>query len=83
MSGAEAEGLSPEIARDLAIHTVRGAAELILQTGESPGQLRENVTSPNGTTFAALESLRSDDFEDIVKKAVSAAASRSRELGTT
>lgn len=81
--GAEEEGLTPEIARDLAVHTVKGAAELVLQTGDSPERLRENVTSPNGTTFAALESLRADRFENIVEKALSAAAARSRELGGT
>jgi len=76
-----AQGLSPEIAHDLAVHTASGAAELALQSDESPTTLRENVTSPNGTTFAALESFRSNDFAGIVKTAVSAAADRSRELG--
>lgn len=76
-----AQGLSPEVARDLAVHTAAGAAELVLATGESPATLRENVTSPNGTTFAALESFRSRDFEGIVRGAVAAAADRSRELG--
>lgn len=75
------EGLTPEMARDLAVHTAAGAAELVLATGESPSQLRENVTSPKGTTYAALESLRANHFESIVKQAVTAAADRSRELG--
>jgi len=75
------EGLTPEMARDLAVHTAAGSAELVLATGESPATLRENVTSPNGTTFAALESLRSNQFENIVTLAVKAAADRSRELG--
>ncbi len=75
------EGLSPEMARNLAVHTAAGAAELVLATGESPATLRENVTSPNGTTFAALESLRSNHFEAIMATAVTAAADRSRELG--
>ena len=75
------EGLTPEMARDLAVHTAAGAAELVLATGESPGTLRENVTSPQGTTFAALESFRSNHFEKIVIEAVTAAADRSRELG--
>ncbi|NLT69669.1 MAG: pyrroline-5-carboxylate reductase, partial [Verrucomicrobiaceae bacterium] len=64
-----------------AIHTAAGSAELVLSTGESPATLRENVTSPNGTTFAALESLRTSGFESIVRLAVKAAAERSRELG--
>ncbi|MEQ1839328.1 MAG: pyrroline-5-carboxylate reductase [Verrucomicrobiales bacterium] len=77
------QGLSPEIARDLAVHTAAGAAELVLATGESPAQLRENVTSPNGTTYAALQSFRSNGFESIVGQAVAAAADRSRELGAS
>jgi len=77
------QGLSPEIARDLAVHTAAGAAELVLATGEAPAQLRENVTSPNGTTFAALQSFRSNGFESIVEQAVAAAADRSRELGAS
>jgi len=77
------QGLSPDISRDLALHTAAGAAELVLATGESPAQLRENVTSPNGTTFAALQSFRSNRFESIVEEAVAAAAHRSRELGAS
>jgi len=77
------QGLTPEISRDLALHTAVGAAELVLATGESPAQLRENVTSPNGTTFAALQSFRSNRFESIVEEAVAAAADRSRELGAS
>lgn len=76
-----AQGLSETIAKDLATETVRGAAELLRQSNESPETLRENVTSPNGTTFAALESFRESDFFGIVRKAVRAAADRSRELG--
>lgn len=83
IAGGIEQGLSPEIARDLAVHTVSGAAELVLKTGDEPAQLRGNVTSPNGTTFAALESFRSDDFETIVKRAVKAASDRSKELGAS
>lgn len=75
------QGLTPEIARNLAIETVAGAAELVSQTGESPSTLRENVTSPKGTTFAALESFRADGFSDMVKRAMQAARNRSIELG--
>lgn len=76
-----AQGLPPDIAHHLAVETVAGAAELVKQTGESPAQLRENVTSPNGTTFAALESFRENHFSDIVRKAMDAAHARSIELG--
>ena len=81
VEGGVQRGLDPKTALDLAVHTVGGAAELLLQTGETPGQLRENVTSPNGTTFAALESFRSNGFERIVQEAVKAAYDRSVELG--
>lgn len=77
------QGLTPSVARDLALHTAAGAAELALATGESPSQLRENVTSPNGTTYAALQSFRANGFEAVVDEAVTAAANRSRELGAS
>lgn len=75
------QGLDPDMAKQLATYTVSGAAEMVLQTNDSPSQLRENVTSPNGTTFAALESFRENDFENIVKQALDAARDRSIELG--
>lgn len=75
------QGLSPEIAHHLAVQTVAGAAELVIQTGYAPARLRENVTSPNGTTYAALQSFRANKFEQIVGEAIDAAAERSRELG--
>ncbi len=74
-------GLDDKTALELATHTVSGAAELILQTDQSPTQLRENVTSPKGTTFAALESLRQNQFETIIQRAMKAACDRSIELG--
>lgn len=83
VKGGVNQGLAPEIAHELAVHTVAGAAALVQETGEAPATLRENVTSPNGTTFAALESFRASEFESIVDKAVAAAADRSRELGKT
>lgn len=74
-------GLDEKIALDLSVQTVAGAAELMLRSGESPGKLRENVTSPNGTTFAALESFRKNDFDRIVREALRAARDRGVELG--
>jgi len=76
------QGLDPETAHDLAVETMAGAAELLRQTGDAPATLRENVTSPGGTTFAALESFRADAFEQIVHRAVRAARERSIELGS-
>ncbi len=72
-------GLDPADARQLAIQTARGAAEM-MQGGESPEALRANVTTPNGTTHAAIETLRSRGVEASIVAALHAAASRSREL---
>ena len=76
-----AEGLDPETARILAIHTALGAGRMLAESGEPPQVLREKVTSKGGTTFAALETFRAGGFEDLVIRAVHAAAERSRELG--
>lgn len=74
-------GLSPELSARLANATVSGAGELIRQSDETPATLRENVTSPNGTTYAALQVLMaSDGMKPLLSKAVAAAADRSREL---
>lgn len=81
IAGGMEQGLDAQTAKNLAVQTVAGAAELVKSTGESPAKLRENVTSPNGTTFAALEFFRENQFETIVKGAVEAAAKRSRILG--
>ena len=77
----EAEGLPPELALRLARSTVADSAELARISPESPGRLRENVTSPGGTTRAALDVLMADDgLEPLMARAVAAAAARSREL---
>lgn len=81
VAGAIEQGLDEKTALDLATHTVSGAAALVLATGDSPAVLRENVTSPNGTTFAALESMRANGFDRIVRGAIKAAKDRSVELG--
>ncbi|MBC6442381.1 MAG: pyrroline-5-carboxylate reductase [Rhodobacteraceae bacterium] len=77
-----AEGLSEELAMTLAKATVAGAGALAEQAAEDPGQLRVNVTSPAGTTAAALEVLMDNTrgFPVLIPESVSAAANRSREL---
>lgn len=77
-----AEGLSPALAMQLATATVGGAGELAEDVDETPTQLRVNVTSPNGTTQAALEVLMDPEtgFPPLLRRAVAAAANRSREL---
>lgn len=79
----ERQGLAPQMALDLARATVAGAGALAEATGEDPAQLRINVTSPGGTTAAALKVLMDPDsgFPALVNRAVAAAAARSRELG--
>ncbi|MEP1696835.1 MAG: pyrroline-5-carboxylate reductase [Paracoccaceae bacterium] len=78
-----AEGLAPELAMKLAKATVAGAGALAEAAHESPDQLRVNVTSPGGTTAAALEVLMHEDdgFPALLQRAVAAAANRGRELG--
>lgn len=82
-AAGEAEGLTPELALALARATVAGAGALAEAADESPAQLRVNVTSPGGTTQAALEVLMNEDngFPALLSRAVKAAADRSRELG--
>jgi pyrroline-5-carboxylate reductase len=74
-------GLPAELAHKLARWTVSGAGELLHRSDLPPDVLRQNVTSPNGTTFAALQVLMADDgLAKIMREAVAAATKRSREL---
>ena len=81
-AAGKAQGLPEELALQLAKATVAGAGALAMEAEEDPGQLRLNVTSPNGTTQAALEVLMDaqNGFPALLDRAVSAAADRSREL---
>ena len=80
IEGAKELGLSESDAKTLVIQTITGAAAMLNVEGVSPSSLRENVTSPNGTTFAALQVFESMDIEGIIKKAMRAARDRSQEL---
>jgi len=75
-----AAGLDRATAQMLAIETILGSAKLMAQSGAEPEVLRNQVTSPNGTTFAALKRLEARDFRGIVTEAVLAAKARSAEL---
>lgn len=81
-AAGERQGLSPELALQLARATVSGAGQLAEVSGEAPGQLRINVTSPGGTTQAALEVLMDEEtgFPALLDRAIAAAANRSKEL---
>jgi pyrroline-5-carboxylate reductase len=78
-----AEGLPADLSMQLARATVCGAGELAHQSPESAAQLRINVTSPGGTTAAALGVLMDEvtGFPPLLRRAVKAAADRGRELG--
>ena len=80
VAGAKALGLSEADATTLTIQTIVGAAQLLDESGKSPTTLRENVTSPNGTTAAALASFGSSDLNSMVATAMKAARDRSQEL---
>jgi pyrroline-5-carboxylate reductase len=74
-------GLSAEQSRRLALATVDGAAALAEQTGEAPEVLRQRVTSPGGTTHAAISTLDAHGVGDALLAAMRAAARRAGELG--
>ena len=74
-------GLAPDIAETLVNHTIHGAGRMLTETGADAATLRAKVTSPNGTTAAALEVFDDLGFPSIVARAVQAARVRSQELG--
>ena len=74
-------GLPADLAMQLARATVAGAGELLYQAPEEAATLRQNVTSPGGTTAEALKVLMADDaLQPLMTKAIAAATKRSREL---
>jgi pyrroline-5-carboxylate reductase len=79
-AAAERQGLAPEAAQQLTLQTIHGAARMLLESGEDAATLRQRVTSPDGTTQAALESFEAMGFRDVVARAIAAATRRGREL---
>jgi len=75
------QGLSAEVADALTRQTLLGAATLLASEPTSPEQLRANVTSPGGTTAAAIAVMQDQSLEQTVRDAIAAATARSRELG--
>ncbi|KAM0981323.1 hypothetical protein TB2_014118 [Malus domestica] len=78
--GGVAAGLPRELALGLASQTVFGAASMACHTGKHPGQLKDDVTSPGGTTIAGVHELEKGGFRGILMNAVVAAAKRSQEF---
>ncbi len=82
-AAGEKIGLPPALAMQLARATVAGSGELMRQSGIEAATLRQNVTSPKGTTYAALQILMAEDgMQPLFDKAIDAAARRSRELAS-
>ncbi len=80
MNAAMAGGMDREQATIFAGQAVLGAAKMVLETGSDPVTLRNNVCSPGGTTIEAVESLKSDGFQEIVERAFVAAVKKSEKL---
>jgi pyrroline-5-carboxylate reductase len=76
-------GLPKDKALRLAAQTVAGAAEMVLLTGEHPAKLRDQVTSPGGTTIMGLDVLEAAGLRSALIRAVKAATERARELGAS
>jgi pyrroline-5-carboxylate reductase len=74
-------GLSRKDSQFLAAQTVLGAAKLLIETGEHPGQLKDRVTSPGGTAIAGIHTLEKGGLRTTLINAVEAATQRSKELG--
>jgi pyrroline-5-carboxylate reductase len=75
-----AAGLPLEVAAKVALETTLGAARLLAQTGSQPEALRDQVTSPNGTTFAGLQVMAARQFRETLKETILAATARAGEL---
>lgn len=82
IDGAVNLGLPRDLARVLITQTMLGAAKMVLETGEHPGKLKDNVTTPGGTTIAGLFALEEGALRSLLMKAVSAASRRSKELSS-
>jgi pyrroline-5-carboxylate reductase len=76
------EGLPRDVAESFVNQTIRGAGHLLTETARGPFELRSQVTSPGGTTAAAVHVLEERGFRALVEDAVRAAAQRARELGS-
>ncbi len=79
-AAARAQGLPEDLSRELVTQTALGAGRMLVESGRSAEELRQQVTSPGGTTQAALEMMFEAGLPDAVRAAIAAAAKRSREL---
>ena len=79
-AAARAEGLPAEAARTLVLETVLGAARMLTESSEDPAELRRRVTSPGGTTQAAIDTFETGGFSALVATAIHNATDRGRQL---
>jgi len=79
-AAARQQGLPDDAARKLVLQTVLGAARMLTESDEPPDELRRRVTSPGGTTQAAIETFEAGGFRDLVVKAIDKATERGRQL---
>ena len=82
IDAGEQVGLPRQAAERLVLQTLQGAVKLAMESDLSPSQLREQVSSPGGTTVAGLKELEAGDFKRLIQQAVAAATRRSIELGS-
>lgn len=75
-------GMKRESAYTFAAQTVKGAADMVLKTGKHPGELKDQVTSPGGTTIAGVLALEKNGFRSAVAEGIDAAVKRSIELSS-
>ena len=80
VDGAVASGMTRVQAIELAAQTVLGAARVMLDTGKNPGELKDAVCSPGGTTIAGVRALEAASFKNAAMEAVIAAINRSLSL---
>ena len=73
-------GLTQDEASSLAAQTLIGAGRMLEKTGENPADLRAKVTSPNGTTHAAIESMKHSGFPELILHAMTACRDRAHEM---
>jgi pyrroline-5-carboxylate reductase len=81
MKAGQRQGLPEETCRELLVQTMYGAAMMVRETGKTPGELRRQVSSPNGTTMAAMNVLEAGGFQELVERAVEQATKRAGEMG--
>ena len=82
VQAGQQQGLSPELSESLTLQTLYGSALQLKTTGQSAQALRESVSSPGGTTLAALAAMKNAGLENVFSQGVAAAVQRSKELAT-